>query len=336
MAIRNRFTHAYNVQHPFVVAGLGLVGMTPELAVAACEAGAIGSVGIGAMPPPAMRRLIQAVRAQTSAPFNVNMLTLFAMPEHIDVCVDAKPPIVSFHWGHPGRSTIERLHAAGCEVWEQVGSTEAAQLAASDGIDVLVAQGSEAGGHNYGQLPTFVQVPTIVDAVAPVPVLAAGGIVDGRGVAAALALGADGVWVGTRMVATVEAHAHEEYKQRLVAAAGTDTIRTSILGPDMPEFNPYRVLRNRVIEEYLGRESEVPRDLSSQPVIGTLTLGGKWQPMRRFNSFPAVPEMTGDADELAMPAGEGVGLIQAIEPAAAVIDRMMADAEAILRGLATV
>jgi len=166
MAIRNRFTQAYNVQHPFVVAGLGLVGMTPELAVAACEAGAIGSVGIGAMPPPAMRQLIQAVRAQTSAPFNVNMLTLFAMPEHIDVCVAAQPPIVSFHWGHPGRSTIERLHAAGCEVWEQVGSTEAAQLAASDGIDVLVAQGSEAGGHNYGQLPTFVQVPTIVDAVA--------------------------------------------------------------------------------------------------------------------------------------------------------------------------
>jgi NAD(P)H-dependent flavin oxidoreductase YrpB (nitropropane dioxygenase family) len=135
------------------------------------------------------------------------------------------------------------------------------------------------------------------------------------------------------MVATVEANAHDEYKRRLVGANGTDTVRTSILGPDMPHFNPYRVLRNRVIKEFSGREDEVPTDVSSQPVIGKMTLGGEEVPLRRFNSFPVIPEMSGDFDELAMPAGEGVGLIQSIEPAAAVMEQMMAEAESIIRNL---
>jgi NAD(P)H-dependent flavin oxidoreductase YrpB (nitropropane dioxygenase family) len=335
MSIDTQLTRLYGVRHPFVVAGMGFAGMTPPLTVAICEAGGIGSVGIGAMPPPAMRDLIRAVRTRTSAPFNVNLLGVFTTPDHVAVCIEERVPIVSFHWGHPEATVIERLHDAGCHVWEQVGGTLAASRAAADGVDVIVAQGIEAGGHNSADLPTFVQVPTIIDAVRPVPVLAAGGVVDGRGVAAALALGAEGVWVGTRMVATLEANAHDEYKRRLVAASGADTIRTSILGPDMPEFNPYRVLRNRVIQEYLGREAEVPADVSSQPVIGTMNLGGQEVPLRRFNSFPAIPEMDGDFDELAMPAGEGVGLIHGIEPAAAVMEQMMAEAEEILTRLAS-
>jgi NAD(P)H-dependent flavin oxidoreductase YrpB (nitropropane dioxygenase family) len=335
MTIATQLTESYGIRHPFVVAGMGFAGMRPPLAVAICEAGGIGSVGVAAMPPPALRRLITAVRAQTSAPFDVNLLGVFATPEHIEVCAEERVPIVSFHWGHPERAVIERLHQAGCRVWEQVGSTDNAIRAVADGVDAIVAQGSEAAGHNYGELPTFVQVPSIVDAVSPVPVLAAGGVSDGRGVAAALALGADGVWVGTRMVATVEANAHEEYKRRLVAARGTDTVRTSILGPDMPHFNPYRVLRNRVIEEFSGREAEVPTDVSSQPVVGKMTLGGEEVPLRRFNSFPVIPEMSGDFDELAMPAGEGVGLVRSIEPAAAVMERMMAEAESIIAKLAS-
>jgi NAD(P)H-dependent flavin oxidoreductase YrpB (nitropropane dioxygenase family) len=335
MTIRTQLTESYGIRHPFVVAGMGFAGMTPPLAVAVCEAGGIGSVGVGAMSPPLLRELIRAVRAQTSAPFDVNLLSVFTTPEHIDVCAQEKVPIVSFHWGHPEPAIIERLHQAGCRVWEQVGSADNAMRAVADGVDAIVAQGSEAAGHNYAELPTFVQVPSVVDAVSPVPVLAAGGVCDGRGVAAALALGADGVWVGTRMVATVEANAHQEYKRRLVAAKGTDTVRTSVLGPDMPHFNPYRVLRNRDIQEFSGREGEVPTDVSSQPVVGKMTLGGEEVPLRRFNSFPLIPEMSGDFDELAMPAGEGVGLIHSIEPAAVVMERMIAEAENIIAKLAS-
>ena len=136
------------------------------------------------------------------------------------MCAEERVPVVSFHWGHPSRDFLKRLHDAGIKVWEQVGSVDAAREAVDSGIDLIIAQGSEAGGHNYGSLPTFVLVPSIIEAVAPTPVLAAGGITNGRQLAAALALGADGVSIGTRFIASEEAFAHPEYKQRLVEAAG--------------------------------------------------------------------------------------------------------------------
>jgi NAD(P)H-dependent flavin oxidoreductase YrpB (nitropropane dioxygenase family) len=137
--------------------------------------------------------------------------------------------IVSFHWGHPSPDHINLLRNAGVSIWEQIGSVDAAKRAVGNGIEVVVAQGWDAGGHNYGGLPTLALVPTVVDAVAPSLVLAAGGIADGRGAAAALALGADGVWVGSRMVATRESAVHPEHKRRIVAASGEQTVRSSIL-----------------------------------------------------------------------------------------------------------
>jgi NAD(P)H-dependent flavin oxidoreductase YrpB (nitropropane dioxygenase family) len=116
--------------------------------------------------------------------------------------------VVSFHWGHPPQEYVARLHDAGIKVWEQVGSVDAAKESVDSGIDLIIAQGSEAGGHNYGSLPTFVLVPSILEAIAPTSVLAAGGVATGRQLAAALVLGADGVSIGTRFVASQEAFAH--------------------------------------------------------------------------------------------------------------------------------
>jgi NAD(P)H-dependent flavin oxidoreductase YrpB (nitropropane dioxygenase family) len=130
------------------------------------------------------------------------------------LAVAAGVAVVSFHWEHPPRSWIDRLHAAGVQVFEQVGSVDGARRAVDDGVDVVVAQGREAGGHNFATLPTFVLVPAVVDAVAPALVLAAGGVTDGRGLAAALMLGADGAWVGTRLVASVESAAHDKHDNR--------------------------------------------------------------------------------------------------------------------------
>src|SRR5215475_9176835 len=237
MTLQTRFTEAYGLDTPIAQAGMAFVGMTPGLAVAVSNAGALGSIGVGLMPAEALAKTIAAVRAGTDRPFNINFITIFTGQAQIDAACEAGVAVVSFHWGHPSRAWIDQLHAAGVRVFEQVGSVEDARRAAGDGVDVVVAQGQEAGGHNFGTLPTFALVPLVVDAL----VLASGGVADGRGLAAALMLGADGAWVGTRLVASAESEAHDGYKSRVVAAEATDTARTGIFGPEYPQFNPMRV-----------------------------------------------------------------------------------------------
>ncbi|GAA1594551.1 NAD(P)H-dependent flavin oxidoreductase [Actinoplanes couchii] len=322
MQIKTRFTDEYGLRTPIVQAGMAFVGMTPELAVAVGEAGAMGSLGVGLMPPPAVAATIAAIRAGTTGPFHVNMITPFTTGELIDVVCTAGVPAASFHWGHPSRVWIDRLHDAGVRVFEQVGSVEHARRAAGDGVDVIVAQGIEAGGHNFATLPTFALVPLVVDAVAPALVLAAGGIADGRGLAAALMLGADGAWIGTRLVATDESAAHDGYKQRLVAATGT--VLTSLFGPETPEFNPMRVLRNRVLDEH-------PDGGGDRPVIGRTVLGGQEIELLRYtNLVPMRGATTGDLEEMPLLSGQGVGLVDAVKAAGSVIADLTASAVTML------
>jgi len=329
--IPTRLTETYGVIHPIAQAGMAFVGMTADLAVAVCEAGGLGSLGVGLMPPPALEMTIKAIRAGTDRPFNVNFITGLTTREQLDVAIEAEVPVVSFHWGHPPQAWIDALHASGIKVWEQVGSVDAAKKAVDDGIDLIVAQGEEAGGHCYGGLSTMTLVPLVVDAVAPSMVLAAGGIADGRGLAAALMLGADGVWLGTRLVATTESAAHEEYKRRLVSATGTDTVRTHVFGREMPQFNPMRVVRNRVVSQWHNRVNEIPIDPETLPVIGTFSFGGQQTKLRKFSNFVPMREATtGDLEEMPLLAGQGVGLVLDVRPAAEVIERMVQQAAAAL------
>ena len=218
-------------------------------------------------------------------------------------------------------------------MWEQVGAVEAAKTAVGDGVEVIVAHGWEAGGHNYGGLPTMVLVPEILDAASPALVFAAGGIVDGRGVAGALALGADGVWVGTRLVATPEATVHSEHKRRLVEGKGEQTVRSSIFGPEWPHFNPMRVLRNRVVDECTDRLSEISTVRDNLPLIGRTRFLGQEMEMRKFNVILPTDETEGDWEEMPWLAGQGVSLIHDIRPAKDVVETMMAEARDILRRL---
>lgn len=321
--ISTRFTKEYKTDHPFVSAGMAFIGSTTSLALAVCRAGGIGSIGVGPLPPAAVRSLIQEMKKETDRPFNINFITLFTSREHIQVCIDEQPPIVSFHFGHPPREFIDLLHQANIKVWEQVGSVDNAVKAAKDGVDLIIAQGSEAGGHNFGTLPGFVLVPQVVKAVYPTLVLAAGGITTGEQIAAALCLGADGVWVGTRLVASNEAFAHQDYKARLLQEDGTNTTLSPIFGPELPNFNPMRVIRNRVVKEFEGREDEVPTDTSQEPIIGKTVLFGKEFTLRRFTNFPITPATEGDFEEMPMLSGQGVGLIRDIRPAKEIIQEMM-------------
>jgi len=331
--VSTRFTEAYKVKFPLVSAGMAFIASTSELALAVCKAGGIGSIGVGPMRPGDLRVIVKKMKKSTAKPFSVNFITNFLSDAHLQVCIEEKVPIVSFHFGHPSRQVITQLKNQHIKVWEQVGSVEAAILADKDGVDLIIAQGVEAGGHNLGTLPTFVLVPQVVEAVKNCMVLAAGGISNGKQVAAALCLGADGVWMGTRFVASKEAYAHLTYKKRLLEADGSDTVLTSIFGPEMPAFNPIRVIKNKVVEEFLEKEELVPADTSQEPVIGNTVLSGKIFTLRRFNNFPPTPTTEADMEEVPLLAGQGVGLIEDVLPAADIVHNLMEEALTMLMAL---
>jgi len=333
MMIATKLTERYKIQHAFTAAGMAFAGEYPEFAAAVSNAGGIGAIGVGFTPGEELRTRIARTRELTTKPFNVNFITCFDNDAQIRVCAEEAPAVASFHWGHPDPAHMKLLLDAGISVWVQVGTVEDARRAVGEGAEVVIAQGQEAGGHNYGGLPTFVLVPEIIDAVAPAMVLASGGIVDGRGVAGALALGADGVWVGTRLVASEEAAVHPEHKRRIVAGRGEDTIPSSIFGPEWPHFNPMRLLRNRVVDEWTDRLAEVPMERDHLPEIGKTMFLGQETVMRKFNVILPTPETEGDWEEMPFLAGQGTGLIHDIRPAGELVASMMAEAEAILSRL---
>jgi NAD(P)H-dependent flavin oxidoreductase YrpB (nitropropane dioxygenase family) len=331
-SIPTRFTQRYNIRHPFTQAGMAFAGWSPQLACAVTRAGGIGAIGAGLLPEPVVRQLIGAIQAAKVGLFNFNFLTNFDHDAQARACAEMGVPIVSFHWGHPSPALIKTLRDAGCSIWEQVGTLEQARRALGDGVEVIIPQGHEAGGHNFQGLSdapqgTFVLVPTMRDALGDdVMILASGGIADGRGIAAALQLGADGVWVGTRLVASEEAAVHPEHKRRIVAATGTDTVYSHIFGPDNPSFNPMRLLKNGVVKEWNNRLSEVTKDNTQSAVIGSTIMGGQEMTLRKFSVLLPTPDTQGDWEEMPFLAGQGVGLVHDILPAEKIVERMMAQA----------
>ena len=329
-SISNAFTERFGLRVPVACAGMAFVTLSPDLPAAVCRAGAIGAIGNGIFPPEVTAALIQGLRAKSDGPFHVNLLTGFSNDDHISACIESGAPAVSFHWGHPPAAWVKRLHDADVSVWEQVGTAQAAREAIDVGVDVIIAQGLEAGGHNLGALPTFIAVPEIVAVAGSVPVLAAGGVVDGRGLAAVLSLGAQGAIVGTRLLATMESTVATEYKDRLLAATGGDTALTSLFGRDMPEFNPMRVLTNPIVRDWVGRENSAPDTPENEPIIGKMSMMGQEMPIHRFQTLVPVTGATGDFDQMPLLSGQGVGAIHDLPGAEEVIGRMADEAAAIL------
>ena len=330
--LKTRITDRYGLKVPFINAGMAFIATAP-LVRAVCTAGGLGMLGIPAMPPDVLQAAIRDIKAVDPACFGVDIIARFSGIEHIEVCVTEKVPVVVFFWDDAPEEWLSRLRAAGSHVWFQVSSVDEAQAAVRRGAQALVVQGSEAGGHNRAAAATFSLLPAVIDAVPSVPVVAAGGIADCRTVAAALALGADAVWVGTRLLASFEAFAHPQYKDRVVAAGVEDTARHLIFGPEFPDAST-RGLRNRIVREWEGRDQPPPYQVvsdSALPVIGQARLYGQEFAMKRFCGFPPTPEFTGDLDEMSLLAGESVGQTKRLMSAATIIDEMMRDAEAVIR-----
>jgi enoyl-[acyl-carrier protein] reductase II len=318
---------------------MGFVG-GPYLAAAVSNAGGIGVLGNAIEPPLGTRLLVQSIKTLTSNLFGVDFIhddSAFGpatTDAHIDVCVDERVKLVVFHMNVPPKHWIDRLHAAGARVWMQAGSMQQAREAASRGVDAIIAQGVQAGGHNKSTTQTLTLLPEIVKAVHPLIVLAAGGIADGESVVRALSHGADGVWVGTRLVASTEAYAHSEYKRRLVEASGDSTATTTMFGPEYPG-RPYRVLRNRVVKQFAGREGEIPTPPPPPASIGTTVLFPHTyrQPydMPKFSAIVPTPDTVGDFEEMGLPAGsESVKAINEVRPAAEIVHEMMREAQELI------
>jgi len=306
--LQTRLTREYGLEVPFISAGMAFVGM-PALVAAVSNAGGMGTLGAALVPPDGLRGLIRMIRSMTTRPFAISFITQFTEAAHIDVCLEEQVPVVSFFWNNPPEAFISRLRAAGVKVWMQVSSLKEAREAVRCGVDAVIVQGKEAGGHNRSTGTTLTLVPAVVDAIAPVPVIAAGGIADGRGVVAALSLGAEAVWVGTRLVASQEAYAHDEYKQSIVAATASDTVNTTIFGPEWPH-QPMRVIRNRVVNVWSKRESDVVYTPEADESIGQTYLGGQPVALPKFSAILPTPDTTGDFEEMCLPAGEGAGLVK--------------------------
>jgi NAD(P)H-dependent flavin oxidoreductase YrpB (nitropropane dioxygenase family) len=326
-----KFSATFEHRLPFVAAGMAFVGETAPLCVATCRAGGIGAIAGSFIGPDRLAAVIDEVRAQTDAPFHVNLLVNFPHDDLIEVLIAKKVPIVSFHWGLSTPENCAKLAEAGITLWVQVGDLAGARAALKAGATGLIAQGLEAGGHNLGTLPLLSFLPQLVGLCDQTLLIAAGGIADGASMAAALKAGADAVWVGTALVATHECDAHDSYKARLVAAAGDCTELTTVYGPENMDFNPIRMLRNDTIRAWHHRAGEIPADRSAMPPYGQARFGGHVMPVRAHDAFVPARETVGDFDLMPLLAGQGVGLVQAIEPAAVVIKHMCKGAAAILR-----
>ena len=324
--IRTKLTERYGIELPFVSAGMGFIAV-PRLAAAVSNAGGFGQLATGAAPPETLRELIRATRALTNHPFGVNFIietTAFGpltSEAHLNVCVEERMPAVVFHWALPPADWVRMLKEAACDVWLQTSSIATAQAAIASGVDIIIAQGSEAGGHNRSTTGLFTLLPRMVDAVNPAPVIAAGGIADGRGMAAALCLGAAAVCVGTRLVATVESNAHDEYKRRITEATEEDIARTCIFGPEWPDA-PMRVIRNRVVREWADNDAKTPPPPDPPQTIGKTILGGREYSMPKFSVTLPTPETSSDFEEMCLAAGESAALVTTIGAARAVVRRL--------------
>jgi NAD(P)H-dependent flavin oxidoreductase YrpB (nitropropane dioxygenase family) len=330
---RTRLARSLGVELPILSAPMGGGAAGPALAAAVSNAGGCGLLGLGGVPAAAVPELLRATRAATPRPFGAGLLLPVLEPAALEACLAAELACLVLFWGDVA-PFVPRARARGIRVFAQVGSVEEARTAADAGAAAVIAQGFEAGGHVRGTTSLSALLPALVRAVAPVPVIAAGGIATGAGVAAALAAGAEGVLLGTRFLASSEAAVTDEYKRRVVAARAEDTVHTRLFDLGWPDA-PHRVLRNRAIAEWEAAGSPAPgRRPAEGTTIGRLALGGVESAVPRYAVTPPVAGFVGDHELAALYAGESCALVADVQPAARIVRTLVREADRALARLA--
>ena len=319
--LRTRACELFGIDHPVLLGPMGSA-TSAGLAAEISNAGGLGMVGCVGRTPEWIAATARELREKTDRPFGLNLLLFDADKTALEAILQVRPPVFSTAWAWPDQdlaALFSRAHDLGAKVVHMVSGVPEARRAADAGADAIVAQGTEGGGH-VGLMGTVALLPQVVRAVAPVPVIAAGGIATGEGLAAALVLGAEGVLVGTRFLATPESPVADGFKKAILESDGHDTLLTEI--PDIARGRVWpgawsRVVRNRLVEEWAGREGELRAN--------RLKVSAKM-----VAAFQA-----GDASYAPLFIGQDAGLIDSIEPAAEILRRMVADAEAALRRVST-
>jgi NAD(P)H-dependent flavin oxidoreductase YrpB (nitropropane dioxygenase family) len=314
--IHTRICDLLGVRHPIILGGMGTATTAP-LVAAVSNAGGFGTLGTSAFNAATLESEIASIHERTEKPFGINHLLFQIQEDMYSVTLRAQPTVAAFAWARKDqnlRDYFTRAHDAGCKVMYMAGEVAEAVRAAESGADVLVAQGTEAGGHVVW-MASLPLVPMMVKAVAPLPVLSAGGIADGRGLAAALALGADGVLLGTRFMATPEAPIHANFKQAIVKSDGHDTVLTEI--PDLAGQRVWpgamsRAQRNQFIERWSGREWALRQNAGD---VGKQV---------------AAARAAGDIDNASLSFGQDAGLIDSIKSVKEVVQEIIAEAEGII------
>lgn len=327
--LKTTLCHQLGIEYPLFSAGMGGGTSGPELVAAVSNAGACGVLGMGGLPAPYIRQQIQRVRTLTDKPFGVNLLLPLLQAGQIDACLEEKVPILVLFWGDPTPFVAE-AHRRGTKVFIQVGSVEEAAAAAAGGVDAIIAQGIEAGGHVKSTTALSTIVPAVVEAVQPIPVIASGGIANGRGLVAALSLGAQAVSMGTRFLASEEAQAPSAYKERIVHSRAEDTVYTQLFDIGWADA-PHRVIRNKAVAEWeaAGRPLTGKRP-GEGTVVGKMPLAGTVMDVVRYAVSSPKPGFTGDIDYVALYAGESCSLVHDVKPAAQIVREMMREAEEVI------
>jgi NAD(P)H-dependent flavin oxidoreductase YrpB (nitropropane dioxygenase family) len=315
--IRTRICDLLKIELPIALGGMGSI-YAPDLVSAVSNAGGLGAMGCHNLSPEQIRTGTAAIRAKTNKPFALNFLLFQLREDSFAAALELRPQVIAFAWPRQEQDLqpfIDRAHGTGAKVTFMVGAVPEAVRAAKAGADIIIAQGTEGGGHVSWQA-SLPLIPAVVDAVAPVPVLAAGGIADGRGLAAALALGADGALLGTRFLASTESPLHPNFKQAIVDTDGHETLLSEI--PDVCAGLVWpgamsRSKRNRFIERWAGREWAL-RQHQAEALADV-------QAARK----------AGDIDDAPLSMGQDCGLIHDIAPAGEIVARIAREAEAILQ-----
>ena len=309
------------IRHPIVQAPMG--GATsPDLTAAISNEGGFGMVAGISMNALRLREVIREVKERTARPFGVNVVFKDEVEPLVHIALEEQVKALSFFWGYP-KDFVRRVQDQGCRVMHTVSSVEEAKRSVELGVDILVAQGVEAGGHVPGSVSTMVLVPAIVDAVSPVPVIAAGGIAGGRSIAAALALGASGCWIGTRFLGAAEASIHTVYREHLYAASETSTVYSQVFNKGWE--CPHRTLLNSTLEawEAAGRPEPGERPGEADQIVkrpdGSL--------IERYTSATPHRDFTGEIEALPMWAGQGVHAVQRTQPAAEIFRQLVIETE---------
>lgn len=320
--MRTALCEMLGIEIPIIQAPIGSA-TSPELAAAVSNAGGLGMLALSWRNREEVRQAIRDTRALTRQPFGVNLVLEWDQTERLNICLEEGIRIVSFFWGDPSLH-IQAVHSARGMVLHTVASTKEAKRAVAAGVDIIVAQGWEAGGHVWGQVASMPLIPRVVDAVHPVPVVAAGGIGDGRGIAAALTLGASGVWMGTRFLLSKEARVHERYQKEVARASECDTFCAMLFDIGWAEA-PHRTIRNSTVRQWEDAGAPAAGHRPGEGDVIALTASGDG--VLRYTDCMPLPGMTGDLEALALYAGQSVGLVSEVKPANEVMRDLVIEAE---------